>query len=93
MNLRQLAKGKVCQIRLPGICNFRPETTVLCHYRVINLSGAGFKTDDFIAAWGCSACHAYVDTHHDSETQHAFALGVFRTQQHILVALRDSTTR
>jgi hypothetical protein len=60
-NLRELARGKPCMIRLPLICNGNSETTVLCHERVIDLSGAGIKAPDFFAAWGCSDCHDAVD--------------------------------
>lgn len=84
MNLRQLARGQTCQIRLPGICNYNPETTVLAHYRLLGLSGMGFKNYDLIAAWACSNCHAYVDTHKDDSTCAAFAEGVFRTQAKII---------
>lgn len=34
VNLRKEARGRDCQVRLPGICNFNPETTVLAHYRM-----------------------------------------------------------
>lgn len=61
MNLRKYAQGKPCMIRLPGICNRDNATTVLCHERVIDLSGAGIKAPDFFAAWGCSCCHDVVD--------------------------------
>lgn len=61
MNLREYAKGKPCMIRLVGICNRDDATTVLCHERVIDLSGAGLKAPDFFAAWGCSSCHDVVD--------------------------------
>lgn len=44
----------------------------------------GHKSPDLIGAWGCSSCHAYVDTHKDAETQLAFAHGVFRTQAALL---------
>lgn len=71
-------------IRLPGICIHSAGTVVLAHFRVIGLSGAALKNDDFIGAWACYPCHQYVDTHHDAETQHAFALGVFRTQYILL---------
>lgn len=60
-DLRAYAKGKPCMIRLIGICNKDDSTTVLCHERVIDLSGAGFKAPDFFAAWGCSSCHNVVD--------------------------------
>ena len=79
-DLRQLAKGQSCQIRIPGCCNFDPATVVLAHFRLIGVSGMGKKPPDLLGAWACSACHTYVDTHHDDATQLAFAYGVFRTQ-------------
>lgn len=33
MNLRDRAKGQDCYLRLPGHCNFNPETVVLAHIR------------------------------------------------------------
>ena len=79
-HLRKLAQGQECQIRLPGICNFNKETTVLAHFRLIGHSGLALKNHDILGAWACSACHEYVDTHHDNETQLYFAHGVMRTQ-------------
>ncbi|VEI70653.1 82 prophage-derived uncharacterized protein ybcO [Serratia quinivorans] len=38
-NLRKEAKGRDCQVRMPGICNFNPETTVLAHYRMAGTCG------------------------------------------------------
>lgn len=61
-NLRELARGEKCTIRLPGICNHDPETTVLCHVRLIGVSGMSDKAADLLGAWGCSACHAACDT-------------------------------
>ena len=57
-NLRNLAKFKECQIRVPGICNFNPETTVLCHNRRGAVAGMKQKPPDLCGAWGCSDCHA-----------------------------------
>lgn len=78
-DLRKLARGEPCEIRIPGICNGNSETTVLCHYRLIGVSGMGMKSPDMLGAHGCSSCHAYVDTHHDAETRLAHCEGVFRT--------------
>ena len=78
MNLRKLARGQLCQIRLPGICNGNPETTVLAHYRLSGLNGMGLKPNDLQGAWACSACHSAVDT--DKQYALDFAFGVFRTQ-------------
>ena len=57
--LRESAKGQPCLIRIPGICNHNPETTVLCHFRLN--TGTGQKPDDLQGAFGCSDCHAEVD--------------------------------
>jgi hypothetical protein len=86
MNLRQLARGQDCMIRLPNVCNRDPETTVLAHFRMIGLSGMGHKPrqNDIWGAWACSACHAYVDTHKDDATVVDFLKGVIRTQAAVI---------
>jgi hypothetical protein len=61
MSLRTEAKGRNCMVRLPNICNFNNETTVLAHYRLAGISGMGIKSDDLIGAWACSACHDAID--------------------------------
>ncbi|MGV3346389.1 nuclease domain-containing protein, partial [Enterobacteriaceae bacterium LUAb1] len=33
-NLRKEAKGRECQVRIPGICNGNSETVVLAHLRM-----------------------------------------------------------
>lgn len=76
--LTQSARGENCLIRLP-CCNNNPETTVGCHYRMSGFSGMGFKPPDWLMAFGCSACHAWVDTHKDLETVVAFLQAVVRT--------------
>ena len=79
-NLRRMAQGRDCQARLTGICNGNVETTILAHFRLTGLSGIGHKSPDLIAGWLCSACHAWVDTHKDCQTQLDFCKAVFRTQ-------------
>jgi hypothetical protein len=61
MNLRNAAKGRLCMVRLPDICNHNPETTVLAHIRMAGLSGMGIKADDLLGAWACSSCHDVID--------------------------------
>lgn len=78
-NLRNLVKGWDCMVRLAGICNFNPETTVGAHFRLIGVSGLAMKSPDILIAAACSDCHAYCDTHHDDATQLALAKGVMRT--------------
>jgi hypothetical protein len=82
-NLREEARGRDCTVRLPHICNGNSETVVLAHVRKIGISGFGLKSPDILGAWACSACHTYVDSHHDDATQVAFYEGVFRTQHEL----------
>ena len=85
MNLRKLARGQKCMIRLPG-CNHDRSTTVLAHYRLAGYSGMGQKPDDFaFGAWSCSACHDLIDgrtksDHDKSVLRLAHAEGCLRTQ-------------
>lgn len=82
-DLRKLARGKPCLIRVPEVCNHDPSTTVLCHLRMAGISGMGMKANDFLGAWGCSACHSYVDTHGiDGRT--ALLEGMARTQAYLI---------
>ncbi|MDD0099068.1 DUF1364 family protein, partial [Shigella flexneri] len=53
-NLRKEARGRECQVRIYGVCNGNPETTVLAHYRMAGICGTGMKPDDLIGAWACS---------------------------------------
>lgn len=83
-NLRNEARGRECQVRIYGICNHNPETTVLAHYRMAGLCGTGMKPDDLLGAWACSSCHDEIDrrTHIiDHEFAKIYHLeGVMRTQ-------------
>lgn len=74
MNLRQLARGAPCYIRLPGICNGNPETTVLCHIRDGHTGGMGLKPPDTCAVPGCSACHDVCDGRAKSDLDSDFVL-------------------
>ena len=61
IDLRKFAKGKECQVRAIGICNFDPETTVLAHIRRRGVAGVGQKPHDLIAVHACSNCHDAMD--------------------------------
>ena len=61
MNLRDLARGKPCYLRLPGVCNGNPDTTVLCHRRAYGVAGKDQKPPDTCAFPGCHACHDVYD--------------------------------
>jgi hypothetical protein len=87
--LTKLARGQPCEIRVPGICNHDPETTVACHFRLSGISGIGLKAPSLFIAFGCSACHEAVDGRRQTDftrgTLHLMhAEGVFRTQARLI---------
>lgn len=60
--LTRAARGRECQVRVPGICNGNPETTVLAHFRMSGTRcGVGLKPNDLQGAWACSSCHDAID--------------------------------
>ncbi len=91
VNLRNEARGRECQIRIPGICNHNPETVVLAHLNNKGLFGVGTgqKPHDMFGAHCCSACHDVVDGRTKTaqyvwEIEMADYEGVFRTQNILL---------
>lgn len=84
------ARGQECQVRIPSVCNFDPDTTVFAH---LNGAGMGMKRASIHGAYACSACHDFYDGRasrnewmmHNGQTMadiHAmFYEGVFRTQE------------
>lgn len=57
-HIRNAAKGEVCTMNLPNICNHNPETVVLAH---LQGGGMGTKCSDLDAAFICSDCHDAYD--------------------------------
>ena len=58
--ITQSARGQICTVRLPGVCNFNMETTVFAHLSGIRLGhGVGVKT--MFGAYCCSDCHDAID--------------------------------
>lgn len=96
MDLRKEAKGRQCQIRIPGVCSGNSETVVLCHLNQKSLFGVGMgqKVPDIFGAWGCGDCHGAVDCGNVIHTPYGwielaeinvlFYEGVFRTQNILL---------
>ena len=81
--IRRSAMGKECQVRIPGICSFNPETTVLAH---LNGGGIARKNHDFLGAYCCYDCHQAIDGHRRTQYTNEqidmyFYQGIFRTQQ------------
>lgn len=56
--IRKSAYMQDCTVRLPGICNWNPTTTVLAH---LSGGGMGAKKPDHQAAYCCSSCHDVID--------------------------------
>ena len=60
-DLRKAAKGRECMIRIPDVCCGDPATTVLAHFRMVEIKYDGGKPPDIIGAWACFNCHDAVD--------------------------------
>ena len=86
--LTKAARGRECQVRIPGVCNGNPETTVLAHYRMSGTCGVGMKPNDLQGAWACSACHDACDGRSQligrAEARQHHAEGVMRTQAKLM---------
>lgn len=94
-DLREFARGRECLIRIPGYCNWRSETVVLCHRRGFGTAGMGQKPCDLNGAHGCSSCHDIVDGRAKSifskdEVDLMFAAGVARTLEKVWKHLNEN---
>ena len=56
------ARGEECQVRIIGVCNHNPETTVWAHCNSLAAGhGRGLKAMDELGAYCCSDCHDVYD--------------------------------
>jgi len=60
VDLRKLAKGQECKLRLPG-CDWGTETVVLAHLPRGNFGGMSIKCPDIIGTHACAPCHWKLD--------------------------------
>jgi hypothetical protein len=60
-DLRKMARGQECFLRLYPYCNGNPETVVLAHIRRGNIAGMGQKPCDLAAMPMCDQCHSVYD--------------------------------
>jgi hypothetical protein len=60
-DLRKMARGQECYLRMYPYCNGNPETVVLAHIRRGNIAGMGQKPCDLAAMPMCSGCHDLYD--------------------------------
>ena len=84
--IRESAEGEECQVRLVGICNGNPKTTVFAH---LGGGGMGAKMQDLFGAYCCSSCHDVVDNRAKAGQSRAsialdFFDGMVRTQEILL---------
>ena len=66
--LRGSARGQECTLNVVSICNYNPETVVLCHLDSED-KGIALKSHDTFAVYGCSDCHAWLDQHQGFELE------------------------
>ena len=59
--IRKSARGEECQVRIPGVCNHNPETTVWAHLPDGTGGKMGGKSNDLCGTYACSACHDEID--------------------------------
>lgn len=57
--LRDSARDEECTFQIVGVCNGDSQTVVLCHLPSEN---AGYKSTDLSSGYGCSSCHAVIDS-------------------------------
>lgn len=88
------AKGKPCQVRIPGICKPAPEneTTIPAH---LNGAGMALKHSSIHLAYCCSACHDVLDGRIRTKYSQAQLLlmhleAVIRTQ---IIMIRDGVLK
>lgn len=61
--LLEMARGRHCLLRVPGVCRGGTETTVAAHSNWACHGGKGGarKADDEYSVWGCFGCHHWLD--------------------------------
>jgi hypothetical protein len=89
-DLRAEAAGRMCQVRIPGVCQAREDDCVLAHLQYpAGVRGMGQKAPDLLGAWACSACHNEVDrrtTHCERDfVRTCMYEGVIRTQRILIL--------
>lgn len=84
--IRDSAKGEACTLRITGVCNRNPETTVLAHLPDES-KGMGRKSDDISACYACSSCHDVIDgrvPHDEGELEWYMRRAMVRTWRKLI---------
>lgn len=74
--LLDMARGRYCLLRVPGVCLGGTETTVSAHSNwACHGKGMARKAADQYSCWACSGCHGWLDQGPESKAtkQAAFA--------------------
>ena len=77
-NFRKAARGRPCDLRVPGVCNRDPATTVLAHINT-EFKGVALKSPDLCAVRACYDCHEYVGDMATPEMRLIALEGLLRT--------------
>ncbi|MCG5538969.1 nuclease domain-containing protein [Halorhodospira sp. 9622] len=81
------ARGRPCELRVPGVCQGGTETTVAAHSNWSeDGKAAGQKADDIFHARACAACHRWLDegSAPDAEKRELFHRGLKRTWRRLI---------
>lgn len=91
--IRDAAQGEPCTVRLVGVCNHRPETSVWAHWPGLDGDrGMGLKSIDLAGAIACFSCHDVIDMRAkapDGMTREQVELAFFRGHLRSLVRLKQ----
>jgi hypothetical protein len=88
--ITESARGQICEIRIPFVCNYDRATTVWCHRNGSAFKGVGAKSEDVLGAYGCSSCHDVYDRRANL-SQSALYHGI--TRKEIDLAFADGHAR
>lgn len=86
--LLDMADGRPCLLRIPGVCSGDTSTTVACHSNLsIHGKAKSRKADDQYSVWGCACCHRWLDQSPATQEQKTEAF--MRAHQHQVLAWRE----
>lgn len=76
--ITESARGKRCQVQIPGVCNGNTETVVWAHANSLQFGkGIGMKTHDLLGAYACQCCHDVYDRRIKTTHERAFIESCF----------------
>jgi hypothetical protein len=91
--IRQSARDEECTVRLPGVCRWLPEYTILSHAPWGSAGkGRGIKSLDVAGAYCCTACDAVIDRQAkppEGMTREEVELAWFHGHMRTLVRFKD----